>query len=122
MPSWRWSNPTRRLAGVDLHCRDALELIEEYDGPDTLFYLDPPYHHATRTVRDACHHEMGDEDHGRLLEAVASCRGLVAISGYANPLYDEALRGWERVEFEMPNHSGQGRSKQRRVEVLWLRA
>jgi hypothetical protein len=46
---------------------------------------------------------------------------MVAISGYANPLYDSVLRDWERVEFSMPNHSGQTRVKQRRVEVLWIR-
>jgi site-specific DNA-adenine methylase len=66
-------------------------------------------------------HEMGEDEHRWLLEAARRCRGTVAISGYANPLYDRMLRGWDRVEFEMPNHAGQTRAKQRRVEVLWVR-
>jgi DNA adenine methylase len=110
-----------RLARVDLRCGDAVEVIREFDAPDTLFYLDPPYHPATRTARDAYDFEMTDDQHRRLLDVVAACRGRFAISGYADPLYDEALRGWERVEIEIANHSAQTRSKQRRVEVLWVR-
>jgi DNA adenine methylase len=110
----------RRLARVELRCQDAVEVIRETDGPGTLFYLDPPYLHGTRTAREVYDHEMGEAQHARLLETVVRCRGTVAISGYAHPLYDEALAGWERIEFDMPNHSSQARSKERRVEVLWL--
>jgi DNA adenine methylase len=111
----------QRLASVELRCQDALEVIAELDGPDVLFYLDPPYHHSTRTDRDSYAYEMTDAGHRRLLDLVVRLRGMVAISGYANPLYDEALHGWRRVEFNMPNHAGQGKTKQRRVEVLWLK-
>jgi DNA adenine methylase len=111
----------RRLASVELRCQDALGVIAELDSPDVLFYLDPPYHHTTRTDRDSYAYEMDDAAHRRLLDLVVRLRGSVAISGYANPLYDEALRGWRRVEFNMPNHAGQTKTKQRRVEVLWLK-
>jgi hypothetical protein len=47
---------------------------------------------------------------------------MVAISGYGNPLYDRALARWDRHEFDMPNHSGQGTTKERRREVLWVKA
>jgi DNA adenine methylase len=110
-----------RLAGAELRCRDAVEVIEEFDGPDTLFYLDPPYPHATRTAVGTYAHEMTDADHVRLLEVIRRCRGMVAISGYHCPLYDDALRDWEPFGFNMPTHAGQTRSKTRRVEVLWLR-
>jgi hypothetical protein len=55
-----------------------------------------------------------------VLAECTHCRGMVAISGYANPLYDAALASWRRVPVPMPNHSGHGRTKQRRVEILWL--
>ncbi|MDO9527509.1 MAG: DNA adenine methylase [Gemmobacter sp.] len=32
-----------RLAGVVIECLDWSDFIRRYDGPDTLFYLDPPY-------------------------------------------------------------------------------
>jgi DNA adenine methylase len=111
----------QRLARVELRCRDGVEVIREMDGPKVLHYLDPPYPLTTRTARDIYAHEMDEADHARLLEVICRCRGAVAISGYRCPLYDEALRDWDRVEFDMPNHSGQGKAKQRRVEALWLR-
>jgi DNA adenine methylase len=110
-----------RLRGVRLECRDALELIREHDAPGTLFYLDPPYHHATRTATEAYRHEMTTDEHAALLALAAGARGMFAISGYAHPLYDRVLAGWGRHKFDMPNHSGQGRAKQRRVEVLWVK-
>jgi DNA adenine methylase len=65
-------------------------------------------------------HEMTEADHLRLVETITRCRGVVALSGYANPLYDRALSSWTRHEFNMPNHAGQGDTKERRVEVLWV--
>jgi DNA adenine methylase len=110
----------RRLRHVELLHQDALEVIRAHDGPETLFYLDPPYLHSTRTAKKVYDHEMSDLDHAQLLDVITHCRGMVAISGYPNPLYDAALVGWERVEFSMRNHAGQSRSKQWRIEVLWL--
>jgi DNA adenine methylase len=109
-----------RLSGVEIRCQDAIEVIQEFDGPETLSYLDPPYLHDTRTARKVYDHEMSSADHRRLINAITCCRGMVAISGYASPLYDQVLLGWKRFEFSMPNHASQARSKQRRVEVLWL--
>ena len=57
---------------------------------------------------------MSGDDHRRLLEAAVGVRGMVILSGYAHPLYDEALRDWERLEFPMACHAGQGRAKWRR--------
>src|SRR5262249_41861795 len=111
-----------RLAGVRLVRGPAVDLIEEYDGPQTLFYCDPPYLPTTRTAPDAYRHEMTVEDHEELLEVLLGGRGAVYLSGYASPLYDEALAGWEWVDWDMPNHSGQGKRKQRRVERLWMNA
>jgi DNA adenine methylase len=111
-----------RLAQVRLVGQDAVQTIAESDGPGVLHYLDPPYLASTRTARDTYRHEMDEAGHRRLLETIIGCRGAVALSGYANPLYDEVLAGWQRVTWDMPNHSGQGRAKQRREEVLWLRA
>jgi DNA adenine methylase len=110
-----------RLREVRLECRSALAAIREHDGPGTLFYLDPPYPHATRTATGTYRHEMTPDDHAELLELASHTGGMVAISGYAYPLYDRALARWDRHEFDMPNHSGQTRTKERRMEVLWIK-
>jgi DNA adenine methylase len=109
-----------RLQIVRLFCADWKTLIDEYDSPDALFYCDPPYPHAARTATDVYVHEMIDEAHEQLLERLLRVRGAVILSGYHNPLYDRLLASWTAVEFDMPNHSGQGRQKNRRVEVVYL--
>jgi DNA adenine methylase len=110
-----------RIEGVEFRCTAAAELLVRLDGPDTLFYCDPPYLHETRTHRDAYAHEMTREDHEALLQLLLRCRGKVVLSGYRSGLYDDLLAGWRRVEFSIANHSGQGKSKQRRTECLWLK-
>jgi DNA adenine methylase len=40
-----------RIRGVNIECRDAFECAEQYDGPETLFYFDPPYLPETRSYR-----------------------------------------------------------------------
>lgn len=109
-----------RVQGVQFVCANALELIERYDSPATLIYADPPYLPQTRTVRKAYRHEMSRPDHERLLATLTRASSMTIISGYASPLYDSALAGWERDETELPNNAGQTKRKSRRVEVLWF--
>jgi len=63
---------------------------------------------------------MTDASHMLFLMAVNSSHAKIAISGYHNPEYDKALNHWRVVEFDLPNHSGQGVTKQRRTECVWL--
>ncbi len=32
-----------RLRGVQIMCRDATDIVRRFDGPETLFFCDPPY-------------------------------------------------------------------------------
>lgn len=110
-----------RVRNAEFHHASAFDLIPAHDSPDTLFYCDPPYAHETRTAKDAYAHEMTFTDHARLLDLLKSLEGTVILSGYRCPLYEVSLdkAAWHRLEIEMPNHSGQGKSKQRRIECLW---
>jgi DNA adenine methylase len=110
-----------RIRGVDFRAGDALALLDDwlFDG-DTLVYADPPYVHSTRKARDAYEHEMDDTAHRALLDILAGLPAKVMLSGYRCDIYDDALADWRRVDFDMPNHSGQGETKQRRTESLWL--
>jgi DNA adenine methylase len=93
-----------RLRRVEIYLAYAMDLIERFDGPETLFYIDPPYVHAARTARDAYKHERSDAGHRWLLDEILNVRGIVALSGYGNLLDDSALRSWERHEFKMANN------------------
>lgn len=111
-----------RLRRVVVLNDDAIKVINQQDGPRTLFYLDPPYLHETRTVTDAYEHEMTDEQHECLLATLSTIKGRFLLSGYRSKLYDvwAKRRDWRRVEFPIDNKSGSGKTKQKRIECVWM--
>lgn len=110
----------QRLRGVQILCRDAVDVIQKWDSPETLFYCDPPYPHRTRESTSVYACEMTDEDHRRLAEALRNCKGKVILSGYPSELYAELFQGWNQVSFDIANHAAGGESKSRKTEVLWM--
>ena len=111
-----------RLREVELSYLPAIDVIRKYDGPDTLFYCDPPYVHATREKRSRAiyAHEMTDENHRALAKVLVACQGKVVLSGYTSPLYRELFGAWRCVTFNTANHAAGGQIKSRRREVVWL--
>jgi DNA adenine methylase len=109
----------QRLRRVVLLSRPALEVIQTQDGPETLFYLDPPYLPETKTAGVFGPLEMTPEQHAELLDAVTQVRGKVMLSGYPSRLYDDRLAGWHRHEFRLPNQAAAGALKRNMTEVLW---
>jgi site-specific DNA-adenine methylase len=108
-----------RLQGVRLTCRPALEVIRRWDGPETVFFLDPPYVAGTRASANVYEHEMGDAAHRELLDLLRTVKGRVVLSGYGNALYDSLLAGWSRHTFDVANHGACGPTKRRMTEVVW---
>lgn len=103
-----------RLKGVQIENIPALELIKRYDTSDVFMYVDPPYLHGTRK-NYLYKHEMDNEDHVRLLEALLEHPGKVILSGYDNDLYNDMLCGWRKESI-----STQAESGLKRVETIWL--
>lgn len=105
-----------RLRGVIIEERPAAHVIQQYDTPQTLHYVDPPYPHSTRGDDSRYRCEMTDDEHRELGGVLRSVRGMVVISGYACDLYDvELYPDWRRIE--RSTHADGGRD---RTEVLWL--
>lgn len=108
-----------RMRGVVIEHRDALIVLTRHDGPRSLHYVDPPYVHDTRSMfkggKTAYKHELDGGGHTRLLETLRSLVGMVVLSGYANPLYDDTLKDWRRIEFAA--HADGARP---RTEVMWI--
>ncbi|VTR95136.1 d12 class n6 adenine-specific dna methyltransferase : D12 class N6 adenine-specific DNA methyltransferase OS=Rhodopirellula sallentina SM41 GN=RSSM_03350 PE=4 SV=1: MethyltransfD12 [Gemmata massiliana] len=94
-------------------------MIRQQDGPDTLYYCDPPYLLETRASKDVYEHEMSANEHVELLDAIRACQGKVMISGYASELYDRKLADWTRHEFPVPNQAAGGKSKRLMTEIVW---
>lgn len=114
----------QRLLRVQIENAPALEVIERYDSPETLFYCDPPYVHESRSDTKAYAFEMIDSEHRTLAEKLHRVKGKVALSGYRSKLMDELYCDWTYLESPAKKaHSTNTRpdnTKQDRVETLWI--
>lgn len=103
-----------RLRGVQIECRPAVELMQRFNYPNVLVYLDPPYVLSTRHGKQyRC--EMEDTAQNELLDTALAHKGPVLISGYDNNLYNNRLKGWHK---EYTTSYSQSRSKKQ--EILWM--
>lgn len=129
-PAHDWMNypdalemTVERLRGVVIENRPAIKVMAHHDSPETLHYVDPPYLPTTRSQKsrksgERYHtytHEMSAADHYELLQFLNGASGMVVLSGYPAPLYEEALTGWERHEREALADGARPRT-----EVVWL--
>jgi DNA adenine methylase len=111
-----------RLRGVLIEQRPALDVIRRQDGPQTLFYVDPPYPHETRTSlaegNTPYSYEMTDDDHRNLAMTLRDIKGVAVVSGYRCPLYDDIYAGWPRRD--RASKASGDRGAVSRVESLWI--
>src|SRR6516162_7048363 len=108
-----------RLIRAAVLNRPALEVIRSQDGPDTLFYLDPPYLPQTKASAAFGPLEMSVTQHEELLHVNLDVMGEVMLSGYPSGMYDTRLSGWSRHEFRLPNSAASGLMKRDMTEVMW---
>jgi DNA adenine methylase len=109
-----------RMAGVLIENRPAIEVMQQHDAQTTLHFVDPPYIHSTRVMKKdgVYRHEMTDQDHIQLLNAVADLQGMVVLCGYPSPLYEDALSSWESHEQESRISAVRGTAI--KIEKVWL--
>lgn len=122
-----------RLARVLIEQRPALEVMDYWDRPEAVFYVDPPYVAATRARTCEHHryrHELSEDEHRELVHVLLGLEAAVVVSGYNHEIYgplDEA--GWQRREFETfafaaltGGRQGRPRKRPKRTEVVWRNA
>jgi DNA adenine methylase len=112
---------SERLQKTTIVNKNFMELMKIWDEEETLFYLDPPYLHETRSVKcdKIYEYELTTEDHLNLLHLANNARGKVIISGYHSSLYSRNLKNWKCIKKSISNHSSQSKTKQKRIECLW---
>jgi DNA adenine methylase len=106
-----------RFQSVQIEHLDAFILIQKYDNPNALIYLDPPYVSDERERPGRYEYEWTVDQHRDAAELLRECKGAVIVSGYACPLYTELYQyhGWTRVDRVADTNAGG-----KRVESLWL--
>ena len=134
----RWQNALKnlprvhkRLHRVQIENQDFMTVLQRYDTPETLFYCDPPYVHATRG-RGRYTNEMDIEQHNALVDALLNIKGYAVLSGYAHPVYDAlSNNGWERIDWDtycmamarthlVGIKGTKHAEKSKRVESVWI--
>jgi len=113
-----------RFRTVQIEHDDWQKVLDRYDSPGACFYLDPPYHPATRgrlTRSNGYRHELTAADHQRLVETVLQMRASIVLSGFDHPSYTALEQdGFERLEFD--HHITASLAGRRPVtEVIWRR-
>jgi DNA adenine methylase len=109
----------QRMQGVLVEHRPAIDVLQAFDTPRTLHYVDPPYVHETRVMRNRTYrHEMTDEEHAHLLDALRKLKGMVVVSGYPTRLYADRLADWHSTSMQARISAGRGGGT--RTEVLWI--
>ena len=109
-----------RLSVVQIECLDFRKVIEKYDTPNTLFYLDPPY------VQKEHYYRMGftEKDHRDLAEILKNIKGKFVLSYYPCDLVEELYKGfnWYTKEVSKSSYGVTGysrmRSRPRGTELL----
>ena len=118
----------QRLSNTSIENMDVLDLIattnKKSDAHNWLLYCDPPYTFSSRKEGSLGQyfHEMQDDAHVALCEALLGFKGRVALSGYHNELYNKMFADWYLYERHIGNYTG-GRWEdavdRTKVEVVW---
>ena len=97
-----------RFRGVSVVHDDYQDVVERYDSPETVFYLDPPYYEKEDFYRVAA-------DHGALEETLSNIEGYALVSYTDVPpgLYED----WHVVEKNV-THSAAGNGKRADERLL----
>jgi DNA adenine methylase len=128
----------KRLLPVAIEQLDFSECITRYDSRYTLFYLDPPYTHKTRSGTRYSSDAMLHDAHAHLVDLMLSGDGMFILSCYWDRVYLPLIEaGYYRVNINVVAHSarkttaagikrdgsrsaGFAKSHQARVEVLLI--
>jgi len=78
-----------RLARVRILKRDYREILKKFDGPDTFFYLDPPYHEV------GCLYFSCDVDPRQIVDAVEGLEGKWLLSYNDHRDVRKAFKGYK---------------------------
>lgn len=103
--------------------------LADYDGPNSVFYIDPPY---PGTFQAIYKHKFTDEMHEKMCKKIFTTKGFVAISSYANPIYDafpwDEKHSWDvnvtcdsKSSTDTGNRIYQGGENLRTTEVLYIK-
>jgi len=107
----------KRMRRVQIENTDAIELIEDHDHEDCLFYCDPPYPEGSRKKTGQYVYEYTDSQHRELFNTLDDCGAYVVVSGYSCKLLDTLYSDW--YCYKEGEKKLAGETSGTREEVVW---
>jgi DNA adenine methylase len=105
-----------RLQQLTVENLDCVEVIKKYDGPDTFFYIDPPYWTKEHYYTQA----FGREQHKELADCLRVIQGKFALSYYHFDELDEWFPEpkFNKSIYTISKQSSSRTNKQRGIELV----
>lgn len=104
-----------RLKAVHIGCEDALDFIDRWDSPHTLFYCDPPYPET-----DQGHYKgYSMSDFENLCNKLDTIQGSYVLSNYPQPVSPKSAQKIVEIDAVM-SASKNKEADNKRTEVLWI--
>ena len=110
VPSKKKIQPTQKalnhyknvLSNTELLCTNGVEVMKQYDSPDTFMFVDPPYENSDRLYTHSDHTVVND-----ILDFMVDCESKVLLTFNDSPsVIDYASNnGLHTFEFLLPNMS-----------------
>jgi DNA adenine methylase len=112
---------SKRLAVVYIDCLDFRRCIKNWDGPDTFFFLDPPYYGATKYRSRGPQFTTRDHEDLAALLGHVEAKWLLTLNDH--PRIRELYRGYRvaKVDTQMATWKGPAGSKRPRLRQLIIR-
>jgi len=83
-----------RFQGVAVDGRDFRDIIPKWDGPETVFFCDPPYYGEAGSQ----FWRFSDSDHADLAALLRSLKGKAMVTYYDHPEVRRLYQGWRVIE------------------------
>lgn len=105
----------QELRHMQIEHLDFREFIKKYDGPKTVFYIDPPYVPDSRSYNIKYKVELSIDDHIELSQLLTrEIKGKWLLSGYESALYHDLYKGYSTCKMGPVRTAGKAAT-----EMLW---
>jgi len=107
---------SERLQDTIILNQDIVEIIQLWNNPEVVFYIDPPDLPTIRSqpLETVSYVDMSTEGHVDFMHKIKDSKAKVMISGYSSNLYNKHLKTWKCHKQEIPIDK-----KNKRIECLW---
>jgi len=101
-----------RLKNVQIECRDWCEVIDIYDGPETMFYLDPPYFGTdNKHIIDF----KDENEHYKLRDRLDHLKGRFLLTYNNHPKIRKLYSGFKIKEISTQHSAGLMKQKKKKI-------